>query len=659
MIKRLLSAFARRRDGSVSVIGAISLPILIAMVGLVAEYGNGLVHKMEDQRVADAAAFAAATAYNANSSNSLTSVVDAVASKNGLSSSNISQSLVTSPSGDGNQAILVSVSTTVPLLLSKVLGNSQANLTVTATSYAEMKGGAPGCIIALNAAGSGVTLSGGTAVTAAACAIASDNTVTVPCGTTITTIAVDYNSASAPSEPCSGIQPPSGKTLTIKKSAATDPLAGNSEVTTATARIATAAAVASPSAPTVSGGTACKFVYSAGCQSGSLPAGCADSWNSSTKVHTVTCAGNGPFVWGSISNQGGLSVAVNMTGANPEMDVNGSITAASGPAMTFSSTNPATYKITQGVAVSGAETLTFGAGTFYIGGNPANNSCNSSKNYSICDSSILTFGGPSTFVFQGGIYNSGGSTLTLGSGSTNSFDIGAANDGASFYAGGGAITTFADASSGCTTPTGASGCFQMAGNFDVASGGGSCTTLSASDQHDINGFFASAGGTTMGAGVYTIDKYFALGPNGGGDVTCSGTAIGLLGNNVTLVLGGASNPVSGTCSGKAFCMGAGFSNVTLLAPTSGSYANLAVVGPQSGTQGALLAEGASGADFSGAFYFPTAPVSLSGGSSLGSFGANQCLMVIGSQVSLTGGTALASSCSGLGGASNYSVVLVQ
>jgi uncharacterized membrane protein len=66
MLGLALRAFARRRDGSVSVISAISLPVLIAMAGLVAEYGNGLLHKMENQRVADAAAFAAATAYVAN-----------------------------------------------------------------------------------------------------------------------------------------------------------------------------------------------------------------------------------------------------------------------------------------------------------------------------------------------------------------------------------------------------------------------------------------------------------------------------------------------------------------------------------------------------------------------------------------------------------------
>src|SRR5579872_3186942 len=99
MVKRIFSALFRGREGSVSVISAVGLPVLIAVVGMVAEYGNGLMHKVQDQRVADAAAFAAATAYTSNSSVSLASISDNVATMNGLASSAIAASVVTSPSG--------------------------------------------------------------------------------------------------------------------------------------------------------------------------------------------------------------------------------------------------------------------------------------------------------------------------------------------------------------------------------------------------------------------------------------------------------------------------------------------------------------------------------------------------------------------------------
>jgi len=648
MISAILKVFKGRREGSVSVIGAISIPILIAMVGMVAEYGNGMLHKIENQRIADAAAFAAATSYNANSSNSLNSVVQLVATMNGIPSGDVSQSLVTSPSGDGNQAVQVTVTTQVPLLLSQVLGNGATNLTVTATSYAELKGGAPGCIIALASGGTGVTLSGGTSVTASACAISSDNTVSVPCGTTITTIAVDYDSSSAPSEPCTGIQPPSGGSLTIKKASTSDPIAGTTVLAAATGTLTTMAAISNwPGAPTAPADPNGVTSYAYGAAQ-NLPSGCTDVWNSSTSTHTTTCTGNGPFdfTFNSGSFGGGIKVSIVDSSSAPVFNFSGGLD-FTGASLTFGN---GAFNIAQGIQTGGGSTVGFGAGTFNIGSGSF--SCNGSTGYSICNTGTsLTFGGPSTFEIQGGVYNSGGETLTLGAGTANTYNIGKAADGNSFGEGGGAITTFADSSG--------AGSFQMKGNLDVAAGGGSCLTLGAATDHYISGYFASAGGATMGSGIYTVGGYFALGPNGGGDVTCNGTAIGMLADNVTLVIGAATTPSSGACSGQSFCMAAGYSNVQLLAPTTGTTANLAVVGPQSGTAGASLTEGASGADFSGAFYFPTEAVTMDGGSSLGSFGASQCLMLVGSQVSLSGGSTLASSCSGVGGSSTSTVVLVE
>jgi hypothetical protein len=367
---------------------------------------------------------------------------------------------------------------------------------------------------------------------------------------------------------------------------------------------------------------------------------------------TVTCLSSPgvPLQFNNITVGGGLTVNFNTGGsASTTYNFFGTIS-SNGSALTFS---PGTFNIGGGINNSGGgDTITFGAGTFNLGTMGAT-TCNGATNVSICQNgTAVIFGGPSTFVMAGGIYNKGGGTLTMGSGTTNSFNIGKDGNGNSFVGAGGAKTTFGDA-------TGAGDVFETSGNLNVAGGGGSCLTLPAATQHDIDGFFTSAGGTILGSGTYTVADYFALGPSGGGDVTCSGTAVGMSGTNVTLVIGGHVIPASGSNSGDSFYMGAGYSNVTLLAPTTGALANLAVVGPQSGTAGAVLAEGASGADFSGAFYFPTSPISMSGGSSLGSFGANQCLMLIGSQVTLTGGAALASSCTGLGGSNSSNVVLIQ
>jgi hypothetical protein len=206
----------------------------------------------------------------------------------------------------------------------------------------------------------------------------------------------------------------------------------------------------------------------------------------------------------------------------------------------------------------------------------------------------------------------------------------------------------------------------MDGNLNVSSGGGSCLWLGASSQHDINGFFSTAGGTTLGSGHYTVTKYVSLGGNGGGDVTCGGATVGMNGTGVTFVIGGSST-YSSSCAGvsaTAFCVAAGYNHVTLTAPGSGdSTQGLVVIGPtsSSNTSPASFGEGASATSVSGAFYFPYGSISLSGAATLGN-GTSQCLMLIGSQVTLSGGSAVASTCSipGYSGSgSTGTVALVQ
>lgn len=635
---RGISAFWRNRKGTVATISAVAIPVLIGMAGLVAELGHGLLTKAENQRTADLAAYAGALAYNATSSStSMTNAAKSVAALNGISASAVTVNLTTSPRDAGSQAVFVRIATTNLVLLAPFTGRS--SLAIGANSYAQLGAQTDACVLALSAGGSGVTLTGGTTVSAPGCAVASNSTVSVPCGTTISAKKLAYNSSSAPSQPCGGITA-SG----IVKQATADPLAGNSGVSTATARVSTVAALASPSAPSVSAGTDLPFNYS----SASMTVGsCTGTRSSGT--WTFTCPSGGSYNFGNLTMAGGITLNFNTSGtASTTYNFSGSIS-NTGTAITF---GPGNYNIAQGLTTGGGSTTTFGAGTFNIGQSAS--ACNGGGHYSLCNTSTLTFGGPSTFMLAAGVYNSGGSTLTLGSGTANSFRLGASSDGNAVYAGGGSKTTFADA-------TGGSSLFQLNGNFNVASGGGSCMTLSAAAQHDINGFFATAGGTILGAGVYTVNGYVGLGANGGGDVTCSGASVGMSGTNVTLVTSGVSTMTSGSCSGLSFCLAGGYSNVTLVAPTTGTYQGLVVIGPASTsrTSGAGLTEGASNTSISGTFYYPNGPVSLSGGASIGN-GTGQCLTLIGTQVSLSGGTTAASSCVTSGsGSSSAAISLVQ
>jgi len=341
---------------------------------------------------------------------------------------------------------------------------------------------------------------------------------------------------------------------------------------------------------------------------------------------------------------------------------NASTALASGPTIATTTLGAAsyTYNFVKGLTTGGGVVTAFGAGTFNFGSTGA--TCNGEGTFSICNGggSTLEMGSASslslssTFALSNGVYTSGGTTVLMGlegagtGADSNSFEIGAGTDGNALFLTGGAIVTLADTENG-------TGVFQLTGN--VNSAGGGCTTISAATQHDIKGSFNLSGGTILGAGVYTLTGYFAAGATSGGNVTCNGASVGVSGSGVTIVYDGAYpgtfSASSPTCAGAGFCLGAGFSNVTLTAPTSGTYEQLVVVGPTiaSGvTAGTLLTAG-SGATLSGAFYTPNGQIYMNGGASAVSGG---CLEVIGSIIQVTQGASVATACSALNGSTGTS-----
>jgi Flp pilus assembly protein TadG len=226
LLRRLFAS----RLGSVAGTAAILLPLLFAGTALAVEYGNGLLTKSDNQRVADAAAYAAAVYYSqTNSTTGIQAAINRVAQSSGLSAASLTYSVGTSPRGNGNTAITVTATTSVPLYFTQIISSTKT-LSVVASSNAEIVSGGPGCIFALAAGGTGVTMSGGTSMSAPSCIVQSNNTVTAPCGTTIKALQIIYNSASAPSQPCGGLQKADGTAATLKKAAVTDPLSGNAQV---------------------------------------------------------------------------------------------------------------------------------------------------------------------------------------------------------------------------------------------------------------------------------------------------------------------------------------------------------------------------------------------------------------------------------------------
>ena len=645
--------------GAISIIAALVLVSVIGVSALALEYGHALLQKSENQRVADLAAYGGALVYaSTSSSSSATSAASNIAALNGISSG-VTPSVVSSPTGDGNNAVKVQVTTNVPLMLARVLTTS-TTLPVTSTSYAEVKTSAPGCIIALSGSGSGVAMSGGTSISANNCAVASDNSFTLSGGATLTTQYVDYAKAAPSVSGGASITAPTGDTLHENHATTADPLSassgstGSTEVTNTTARLSTVSSITSPSAPTVPSSSTTTSFKTTGVTG--LPPACSDTYNSSTAVYTVTCSGIATF--GTITVKS-VTVIINTSSGNTynfnqAWPISGVALSGSGGTYGFgagittsgTTTFPAgTYNVTGGIITAG--TTIFGAGTFNLGEDTATGCAKKAPaDESICNSGTLTIDGPSTFVLQGGIYNAGGSTLELGQGATtNSYDIGADANGDLIDAGTSTSLTLDDANGGL---------FETAGNITSAS---STVTIPAAAEHDINGYISLGSCATLGAGVYTVTGYVAFGANNGG---CSSPGV-LSGSNVTFVIGASATPSSGTCAGLAFCVAAGFGNVTLTAPSSGSAEDLLVVGPTStsNTAGAAFTQGSSGTTLSGAFYLPNGAVTMSGSGSINTVSGG-CIELVASQITMSGGSAAASTCTGLGGNSlGATVTLVQ
>ncbi len=695
----ILCQFRDDARGSISILAGFLIVSVVGVSALALEYGHGLLQKTENQRAADLAAYAGGLVYNSTgSTDSATSAAANVAALNGMTCSSCA-SYVSSPSGDGNHAIEVSVTTNLPLHLARVL-TSNTTLPVTATAYAEIINSAPGCIIALSPGGTGISLSGGTHVNANNCAVASDATVnpdvTLAGGANLVVKALDYASAYNV-QGGSAIGKPGGGSPIYSNVAIPDPLNGNSAVSTAAAHIGlnssgscagttgTVCAITSPSAPSVTIPTGNAVSFTKTGVTG-LPAACSDTYDFTNKIYTVNCTGTATFgtitvnkvtvviptssgntynfdqSWpisgvtlsgsgGTYGFGAGFTTSGTQSFPTGTYNVVGSIAIGNGATSTFSA---GTYNVTTGITMGGGSTATFAAGTFNLG----TASCSGTNGYSICNTGTsLIFTGPDTFVLAGGVYNGGGASLALGSGSSaNSYNIGVANDTYSLNAGTSKIMTLGDA-------TGSGDIFQTAGT--ITSGGGSCMTIPATSAHDINGSINTAGGIVLGSGIYTVKGYVALGNSGGGDVSncpTTGTTTGLTALNVTLVIGGTSTVSCGGTT-SAVCFGAGYNTVDITAPSSGITANLAVIGPQTSTNTAAAAftTGATNTRISGAFYFPHGAITMSGAASLhDTVDTGACLELIGSQVTLAGGSATGSSCTGLGGSgSGISVSLVQ
>jgi len=712
--------FGRDTRASIITVAALILPFAIGTVALVAEYGNGLVAQASNQRVADMAAYAGALAYSKTSSTTdMLSAAQKIAVLNGLAATDVNASL--EDWAEGTKAVSVTVATHRQLLLTPVLGASP-DLTVRTNAAALVGGGeeTASCILALSASQTGVTLSGGTAITAADCAVASNNKVEVPCGTSMVTPKATYGTNYAKCQWSSNVTTKTGAATPASQGNTADPFAANTAVAALRARMATVTALTSPSAPAAptfanvpTTGTNIEFGWNDNATKASaITAGCTAAKSGSTWA--LSCPNGGTYNFGTITIGGGLNLDFAVSGSgtstyrianafsvgggqtarfgkgtylfakdvsnnsgtlsfdNGNLDfvtnftasgtttlgtgalkVGGDFTLQNSGTATIGSTSYAiggTLKVngsvtatfaagnmtvTKGILTEGSANVTFGGGTYTLGATAA--SCNwDAGTVSLCaKSGTTTFNGSNTYSFSNGIFTNGGSTLNLSKDLAASFNIGASSLGHSLMIGGGSFTYM-----GSVTTT--SSLFRMAGNLN-GGGGGSCMTIPAAAQHDIKGNVLLDGSVWFGAGPYTIDGYMSMGA--GGATNCNGASITVRGADVTFTISGKAASGKDSCAGYIFCVGGGYSSVTLSAPTSGSAQGLLIIGPAQAsniTGGMLFAGGASNGKLAGVVYFPNGPVVVTGGASIS--GSTECLQLVGSRIDLSGGGTLASEC---------------
>ncbi len=652
---RLLSRFAADRSGGVAVMAGLLMPVMIGMAALATEYGSALNTQTEHQRVSDLASYAGAVAYGATRSEpAMRASARRVAALHGIAPADVSVELTDSPRTPGMRAVQARIATPRPLLLAGLLG--AGDLTIAASALTEIgeAAAAPiGCVMALDPNGTGITLSGGTALNAPSCTVASNAAIASPCGTKIVTKAATYNSASAPVQPewCKTIQDDRGQPAPIGKAPVTDPLAGHAEIVAATGRIPSVAALVGPSAPSAVSSSAPNVEFPSwegndgGVRAALKKQDCDLAWRKvDDKLQwTVTCSpGRTSIEFGHLKIGGSQTVFFNVAGSASTRYAFDSIQSEGGGNFVF---GPGTFSVPGGVSMGGSR-AEFGAGTFRIG----RGACG----YSICggNNGTMNFAGPSVFELSHGIVVKGSLQARLGAGRGNVFRSGPSSDGHAIRIESGSLII-------------ADGRLGQAARFEtkgkVVSDGGTCLALPAAAEHDLSGNVEMRGALELGAGNYTVDGFLALGESWGGAAACNGRQTSLLAENVTITLSGRQVMTSWACNGTAFCAGAGYKDMVLTAPTSGPRAQLALIGPVARAGGAAMTSGAGNATMTGAFYFPKGPIKLDGGASVAGAAAN-CLMMVGTSVTIAGGSAIASECESLrsGGGSGRAITrLVQ
>jgi Flp pilus assembly protein TadG len=187
------------RRGSVALMAGMMAPVMVMGMAMGIEVTSWSVMNLKLQQIADVAAWAGARQYiAASNAQSATQTAANVAEVNGVSgttaqtwsatTSTTTDNMITAQVVSGihvstDTAVKVTVSQVISKTFSRIFPSAQTSVTISATAIAEIvsSGGASPqpCLVALQAAGSGITLDGSAAITSSNCSLRSNAGVTL------------------------------------------------------------------------------------------------------------------------------------------------------------------------------------------------------------------------------------------------------------------------------------------------------------------------------------------------------------------------------------------------------------------------------------------------------------------------------------------------
>lgn len=658
----------------VSTLGVLALPAVIGATGLTVDISRAYQQKVANQRAADMAALAAATAYRANAS---TSVLQPTAADlvlaNGIRGATTTASLVANFPTTGQNSVLVTVTRPVPFYLASVVGLT-GSFNVNAASRAQVGSSnnisAP-CYLALSTSNTAISMSGGGTITTATCSVAAvggiaqsgtaisaqdiiagSGNVTVDWGDLLVTSNLYYGGSF--SYPNWNTDVPAVAKRKNQTTTLSDPWASNTDRTGAVTLLGTFTTVPTLTSPTTSGGGA----WTVNSTSATTP-GATTTYNSGTKTYTVTALSPCNYNITSITISGDRKLAF-PSGCN--VIVHNGVTSSGSTSINFGNSNV----YINGNVTTSSSGMTFGDGVLWIGaGTHTFSGPNTKGAGDVTIAGNVTVAGGSSLVMGAGQHKfgsvtiGGGTYVNLGAGNFQASTGVAISGDSRLILGAGNVVLGKNASTNNSIDLDGSARFLMGAGTFSASGhidteGGSRLIFGATTNHYINGNMKIRGSVLFGAGRYTVNGNFENGTGGttwpytstwSGVSTTYGNATGfsgydMAGTDVTFVLSGTLNLAGGALT-------------HLEAPSTttsgGAIAQLLVT---SQTTSATTWGAGSNNKFGGAVHVPNSALTMSGGN--GTTGGTACFSLIANTITVSGGAQTGTACTAMSDALSVS-----